>query len=71
MILGIKPTPFSKFTGISPGPRSSGLIPQGYGRHQKQGLAYKVDGHDRTQGKLLIQADSSYAGLNSRITVPN
>ena len=70
-VLGVKPTPFSRFTGIDPGPKSSGLIPQGYGRHQKQGLAYKVDKYDRTQGKLLIQSDSSFAGLNNRIPVPN
>ena len=70
-VLGVKPTPFSRFIGMNPGPTSSGLIPQGYARHQKQGLAYKVDKHDHTQGKFLIQSDSSFAGLNNKIPVPN
>ena len=70
-VLGVKQPPFSRFIGTDPGPKSSGLIPQGYARHQKQGLAYKVNKHDHTQGKFLIQSDSSFAGLNNKIPVPN
>ena len=66
LVLGLKPSPFSLKSGIDAGPQGSGAH-QGYGRNQKQGLAYKVDGKDRTTGPLLVQADSMYAGLNNRL----
>ena len=69
-VLGLKPYPFSIRTGIDPGPRSNANANQGYGRHQRRGLAYKLDGTDHTKGPLLKQADSTYAGLNNRIPLP-
>lgn len=69
LVLGLKPSPFSIKTGIDAGPMHQNAS-QGYGRHQKQGLAYKIDGKDRTTGKLLVQSDSSYAGLNNRLPIP-
>ena len=69
-VLGLKPYPFSIRTGIDGGPRSNANANQGYGRHQRRGLAYKLDGTDHTKGPLLKQADSTYAGLNNRIPLP-
>ena len=69
LVLGLKPSLFSIRTGIDPGPMHQNAS-QGYGRHQRKGLAYKLDGKDRTIGPLLVQADSAYAGLNSRLPIP-
>ena len=69
-VLGLKPYPFSIKTGIDPGPRSGKICSQGYGRHHNKGLAHMITGKDHTEGKLLIQADSTYAGLNNRIPLP-
>ena len=70
-VLGTKPYPFSIKTGIDPGPRSGKVCSQGYARHQKKGLAYMIDGKDHVSaGPLLVQADSSYAGMNNRIPLP-
>ena len=69
LVLGLKPYPFSIRTGIDPGPVHHSAS-QGYGRHQKKGLAYKLDGKDHTQGKLMPQADSTYASMNNKIPLP-
>jgi len=68
-VLGLKPHPFSIRTGQDAGPMFQNAS-QGYGRHHKKGLAYKLDGKDRTSGPLLIQADGLYAGLNNKIPLP-
>ena len=53
-VLGLKPYPLSIRTGIDPGHRYSGVnAHQGYGRHQRRGLAYKLDGTDHTKGPLI------------------
>jgi hypothetical protein len=69
LVLGLKPAPFSIRTGMDPGPMHQNAH-QGYGRHQNKGLSFKLDGKDRTAGKLLVQADSAYAGLNNRLPIP-
>jgi len=69
LVLGLKPAPFSIRTGMDPGPMHQNAH-QGYGRHQRKGLAYKLDEKDRTIGPLLVQADSAYAGLNNRLPIP-
>ena len=70
-VLGLKACPFSRRIGKDPGHRFAGVnAHQGYGRHHDHGLSHKLDGHDRTAGVLLRQADSTYAGLNNRIPLP-
>ena len=68
LILGLKPSPFGIKTGLNPGPTYQNAN-QGYGRNQRRGLAYKLDGKDRTVGKLMPQA-GVYAGLNNKIPLP-
>ena len=71
-VLGLKPSPFSIRTGMDPGPKFQGAKAlQGYGRHQNKGLAFMLDGKDHVSARpLLVQADSSYAGMNNRIPLP-
>ena len=71
LVLGLKPSPFSMRNGIDAGPMYPVGAHQGYGRHQNPGLAFKLNKEDNTTGKLLVQADSTFAGLNSRIPLPN
>ena len=68
-VLGLKPHPFSIRTGQDPGPMYQNAQ-QGYGLHHKKGLAHKLDGKDHTTGRLLVQADGLYAGLNNKIPLP-
>ena len=70
IVLAMKPPPFSINSGKDPGPRFPVNAQQGYGRHQKKGLAYMASGVDKTGGPLLKQAHTFYAGLNNPIPLP-
>ena len=70
-VLGLKQTPFSMRSGKDAGHPYEGVkAHQGYGRHQLPGFAKGLSGKDHLGGDLLIQADSQFAGLNSRIPLP-
>ena len=71
-VLSLKPYPrpvVSHPAGLAP--MTAGMVaPQGFARHQAKGLAYMIDGKDRTKGPLAKQADSQFAALNSSIPLP-
>ena len=69
--ISLKPTPLTRRTVQALDNHTAGITAhQGYGRHQNRGLAYKMNGRDTTRGPLLVQADSTYAGLNNQLGIP-
>ena len=74
LVLAKKPYPIPRpTTGVGASPRAltEGMrCSEGYGRGQREGLAYMIHGYDRVHGSILQQSDNFFAGLNSDIPLP-